>query len=96
MCLLRKKALYQSRLRLKNLRKIIFEILFGLRDILSVIKNVSSGAALGPNWFKQKDLQLVGKGETKIKFGMFRAKKVSKENEVPWSYDCSMIVVKWS
>ena len=67
----------------KNLRKIIFEISFVLRDILSVIKNVSSGAALGPNWFKQKDLQLVGKGETKIKFGTFRAKKkVSKENEV--------------
>ena len=40
-----------------------------------MIKNVSSGAALGPNWFKQKDLQLVGKGETKIKFGTFRAKK---------------------
>lgn len=33
-----------------------------------MIKNVSSGAALGPNWFKQKDLQLVGKGESKIKF----------------------------
>ena len=40
-----------------------------------MIKNVSSGAALGPNWFKQKDLQLVGKGESKIKFGMFRAKR---------------------
>jgi len=33
-----------------------------------VIKNVSSGAALGPNWFKQKDLQLVGKGKSNIKF----------------------------
>ena len=43
-----------------------------------MIKNVSSGAALGPNWFKQKDLQLVGKGETKIKFGTFRAKKSVK------------------
>ena len=38
---------------------------------LSVKKDVSTKAAMGPNWYKQKDLVLKGNGQKSIKFGRF-------------------------
>jgi len=34
----------------------------------SVKKDVSVKAAMGPNWYKQKNLNLSGKGQKSIKF----------------------------